>query len=324
MDMNLLVTGATGFIGRHLLRHLARRHPELIVFGVGRDRARLDRCGRLHAAFVPVLAELDEASAPSDIERQLDGRRVDRVIHLASWVATPREDLDGWERLLRSNSLGTIHLWRWIERRPVEDRPDAVISTSSITVYGDPLVQPADEDSPTLPTTFYGLSKLGGELYGAYFAKALGPALVDLRLGYVYGPDDESPKAIYHFIARSRTGAPITITTSPLVYRDYVFVGDVCRVLAQLAIGPPPSSQLINFSAGRGVSLLELARCIQRGTGFQSPIRIAPGRGDFLSGCTVQTVERARQLVGRFTSIDEGVAMTIAGETNPEETNNDC
>jgi nucleoside-diphosphate-sugar epimerase len=316
--MNLLITGVTGFVGCHFLQRLAMHAPATKVFGVARNLEKLEHCGRLYPNFVSVPLELSAAAAPSELAEKLEGRNINGVVHLASWIPAPLEDTARWESLLRSNTLSSIHLWRWIESIPPDRRPDRVLYSSSISVYGDPLLNPASEDSPTLPTAFYGLSKLGGELYGEYFARVLGVALVNLRLGFIYGPNDANPKALYHFIRKARRGEPITITTSPLVYRDYVYVEDVCRLLEQLAFGPKPPSGVINVSAGRGVTLLELATRIRRLTGTFSPIVVTPGEGDFLSGCAVQDVAKARAIIGESTDIGTGLKLTLAAGEDHE------
>lgn len=298
--MRLLVTGVTGFIGRKLLGCLARERPEWTVYGIGRDPGRLARCAAILPGFRPVQCDL--ALHQPDV----DGT-VDAVLHLASWVALPRDDVVGWERLLRANTLGTVHLWRWLEK--ARERPSRVIYASSVAVYGEPRVQPAAEEDAREPSSFYGLSKLGGELYGDYFSAALGVSTVNLRIGYVYGPDDDSGKVVYKWAKAAQTGAPITIGSSPHVFRDYVFVDDVTRVLVALAAAPSPPPGALNLSPGRGITLLQLARTLQRLGGYRASVRMQPVPGDHFGGCVIQSRARFDAVFPEFhfTDLEDGL-----------------
>lgn len=298
--MRLLVTGVTGFIGRRLLRRLAEERPRWTVYGIGRDPARLARC----AAILPGLRAMRCDLETQELE--LDDP-VDVVVHLASWVALPREDSAGWERLLHTNTRGTIRVWRWIQHAAT--RPSAVIHASSVSAYGEPRVQPAAEDDATEPSSFYGLSKLGAELYGNYFSSALGVPTVNLRIGYVYGPEDDSGKVIYKWAAAARTGAPITIGSSPHVFRDYVFVDDVTRVLVELAAAPTLPAAALNVSPGRGITLLQLARTLQRLGSDRAPLHVQPTPGDHFAGCVIQSRARFDALFPgfRFTELEDGL-----------------
>jgi nucleoside-diphosphate-sugar epimerase len=312
----VLVTGVTGFVGRNLVRHLEALDPRPDIVGVGRNMDRLDELAETSARFEAVAADLTDPEAIDRIATAVGGRTVDGVVHLASRVTSPRDDVEECVELLESNGLGTIAVWRLVERLTAVTTVSSVVHASSILVYGQSS-QPAVEDQSLVPTDLYGASKMAGELFAGYFSERLSVPLAVLRLGFVYGPLDGSGKVIYRFADAAARGDDLVIGSDPAVYRDYVHVDDVCRAITRLIDKPSSGRRVVNVSGGRGVTLRELAETARRAGGSIASIREvrpADAGADAFYGCIVADGARCRELLGDTIELRDGLALLMRAD----------
>lgn len=266
---NYLVTGGAGFIGSHLVEHLlANDHAVTVLddFSTGR-REHLPTHARL------ALIEADLLRVGAD---RFSGS-YDGVVHLA---ALPSVN-DSWTDLLRAHKLNLTATLRVIELAQGAGIPRMVYA-SSAAVYGDPLRVPVQEDDTTLPLSPYGLQKLAGEHYGRLLASEGGITFVGLRFFNVFGPRQvaTSPYSgvISKFAAAFRAGESITINGDGSQTRDFVYVTDIVRGIAQaLSLTGLPPFSVCNLGTGRAVSIQELAGIMQKlFPGWQGSIATAP------------------------------------------------
>ena len=244
--MRIAVTGASGFIGGHLIPHLEAAGHQAVPL-------RRDTAG----SFAPSDAKL----APTTTDLADHMRGVDAVIHLAvrqqDSPDTPLADY------LPSNVALTEHLLQAV----VAANVSRFVLASSRLVYPSWINVPATEDCPHPPDTFYGLSKRIGELLVAAYSARHGIRGSALRVAQVFGPGDKGRGVLPRFIETARKGHGLVIAGQGVAVRDFVYVQDVVRAF-RLAVESTGSPPVINIGGGRGYSINELATAVADAAGM--------------------------------------------------------
>jgi UDP-glucose 4-epimerase len=302
------VTGGAGFIGSHVCDRLVERGCRVVVIDDLSSGKRANLAGHLESGAV----ELIVADVAEGLAGPLGDRRPERFIHLAaqvSVVASIERPLDD----VRVNYRGTVQV---LEHARAIGAAKVVFS-SSAAIYGDASVPPVREDAPALPVSPYGIDKYASELMLRYFAEVQKLPTTALRFFNVYGPrqDPSSPYSgvISIFADRARAGRDLTIFGDGEQTRDFVYVGDVARVVVDAAFSEAGSGQVCNVGTGRETTVNELARTIVALCGGTSQIAHAPARaGEILK--SYANVERAAQLFGfrAGTTLSDGLALLVA------------
>jgi UDP-glucose 4-epimerase len=218
MGIKVLVTGGAGFIGSHLVDRLVQEGNQVIV---------IDNLSTGKRKQVNKKAQLYKMDIRSKrIERVFRKERPLIVVHLAAQmnVRLSTEDpvFDA-----EVNILGTLNLLEHAVKHGVRK---VSFASSGGAVYGEQEVFPAAESHRTDPLSPYGISKLAGEKYLAYYTNTTGLRHVVLRFGNVYGPRQE-PEGEAGVIAifsklMLEGGQPIINGTGKQT-RDFVYVDDV-------------------------------------------------------------------------------------------------
>ena len=218
MGIKVLVTGGAGFIGSHLVDRLVQEGNQVIV---------IDNLSTGKRKQVNKKAQLYKMDIRSKrIERVFRKERPLIVVHLAAQMNVrlstedPVFDAD-------VNILGTLNFLEHAVKHGVRK---VSFASSGGAVYGEQEVFPAAESHRTDPLSPYGISKLAGEKYLAYYTNTTGLRHVVLRFGNVYGPRQE-PEGEAGVIAifsklMLEGGQPIINGTGKQT-RDFVYVDDV-------------------------------------------------------------------------------------------------
>ena len=219
MSRTVLVTGATGFVGGHLVRHLARLGwtVRALVRG-GSDTRALDEAGAQR-----VRGSLD------DVEALREGASgADTVLHLAA-LTHARRPAD----LVRANVEGTRNVVRGVNT--ASPRPRRLVYLSSYAACGPARHgRPRRADETPEPVSTYGRTKLQGE---AVIAGELagGTTAAILRAPPVYGPGDKALLPYFRLVKRRLAPAP----AGPELRTHMVYVEDLAAALARAADAPP-------------------------------------------------------------------------------------
>jgi len=222
MGMKVLVTGGAGFIGSHLVDRLVQEGNQVVV---------IDNLSTGKRKQVNKKAQFYKMDIRSKrIERVFRKERPLIVVHLAAQmnVRLSTEDpvFDA-----EVNILGTLNLLEHAVKHGVRK---VTFASSGGAVYGEQEVFPAGESHRTDPMSPYGISKLAGEKYLAYYTNTTGLRHVVLRFGNVYGPRQE-PEGEAGVIAifsklMLEGGQPIINGTGKQT-RDFVYVDDVVEAI---------------------------------------------------------------------------------------------
>jgi len=206
--MRILITGGKGFIGSHCVEHFLEQGDDILV--IDHDRAGI--------YFTPAkYVNLNMAYDVDALEEFLHEYRPEAVIHLAAW-SNVRESMANPSKLFAYNVQATANLVDVLQCCPFVK--SVVFASSSA----------ADE-----PESFYGISKLTGELMLGLFQKMAdwNISCVCLRFGNVYG-ERQNPRhgtLIANGIERLMGGFPIQIYGDGTQQRDYIYVGDIVHAI---------------------------------------------------------------------------------------------
>ena len=218
MGIKVLVTGGAGFIGSHLVDRLVQEGNQVVVID------NLSTGKRKHVNKKAQLYKMDIRS--KRIERVFRKERPLIVVHLAAQMNVrlstedPVFDAD-------VNILGTLNLLEHAVKNGVRK---VSFASSGGAVYGEQEVFPAAESHRTDPLSPYGISKLAGEKYLAYYTNTTGLRHVVLRFGNVFGPrqEPEGEAGVVAIFSKLMLegGQPIINGTGKQT-RDFVYVDDV-------------------------------------------------------------------------------------------------
>jgi nucleoside-diphosphate-sugar epimerase len=248
----VVVTGAAGFIGSHLVDQLL--NDGHVVVGIDRRDPTTDKLAAVnltdamsHPRFTLAAADL----TTDDIDTLLVG--TDTVFHLAAVPGVRPSWGERFPEYLASNVLGTFRLIGACVRNGVR----RVVYASSSSVYG--IVRAASrEHDMTMPASPYGVTKLGAEqMLLAHSRRVDAPfSVIALRYFTVYGPRQRPDMAIARMLAAGLTGRLYTVFGDGSARREFTYVSDVVDATVAAARIPLPSA-VLNVGGGTAVTVTE-------------------------------------------------------------------
>ncbi|MBA3521180.1 MAG: NAD-dependent epimerase/dehydratase family protein [Gemmatimonadales bacterium] len=272
----VVLTGAAGFIGSHLVEALARRGDEVV--GIDNFDPFYPRTMKEHN-----LAEM--GALPGFEFREQDMLDVEAleglltpdtvVVHLAA-KAGVRPSLADPVGYVRANVTGTAAVLEAARRAGVS----RIVFGSSSSVYGDSTPVPFREDAIAIePVSPYAATKRAGELFLGSVAPIYGFKAVSLRFFTVYGPRQRPDLAIRAFTRKMVEGSTITLFGDGSQARDYTYCDDiVAGVVAAIEWTDtmPVGVETFNLGGNRSIPTEAMVAEIARALGIQPRIEWAP------------------------------------------------
>lgn len=299
-DKVILVTGASGFIGAHLVDRLSRISGVRLLL--------LSRQAKQSTQQDVVWLKGDLNQLTEAYWRSQSVNQIDYVFHLGAFTPKTSAEANRINQVIEDNILGTHAL---LESLP--GKIEKLVFSSTLDVYapsenGEVLT----ESSPVAPSTLYGSSKIFCEHLVSAWAKEKGCGYAILRYGHIYGPGEEQYGKLIPVVIRN-----LLANQAPVVHgdgsalRDYLYVGDAVEATVRAAlvegnIGP------INIVRGKSVTLKEVVRLLIRLTGSVKQIELLL---DKPSGHSLRFDSSAMiQVLGNWsmTSLGDGLAAEVA------------
>ncbi len=282
--MRVVVTGAAGFIGSHLVERLLDRGDTVLgldnfdpFYSPLEKRRNLERALR-SPGFE--LAQVDIAD-PRALAAALPDRPFDVVVHLAA-KAGVRPSIEDPLGYARANVLATQALLAETQRRGIR----RFVFASSSSVYGNSGPVPFREDATAVePISPYAATKRAGELLCYTHQRLYGGSMLCLRFFTVYGPRQRPDLAIRKFATLMTAGKPIPLFGAGTTERDYTWIDDIVNgVVAAIDRGAahPTEFEIVNLGGNRVTSLSRLVELLSKAfavepspkTGIGLPARI--------------------------------------------------
>lgn len=289
--MQILVTGASGFLGRHVAREFRERGHEVRGF---------DLAPGSDDGITVVEGDLTDASS---ITEAASG--ADVIVHIG---AIGDVYLAGEQPALAAgvNVLGTANV---IDAALANGA--RVVYASTWEVYGEPTFQPITEDHPTRPDHPYNITKLGGESLLLSATHLRGLSAVALRLGTAYGSGLRPNSVFRIFIDRAMRGETITIQGDGSQGRQFTHASDIARAFA-LAAMSDVSGQAFNVVAPEMTSIRRLAEGVV--SRFPTELTFGPPRPGDVPPALVSP-DRAKAVLGWEATMpfDRGLEELIRG-----------
>jgi GDP-4-dehydro-6-deoxy-D-mannose reductase len=257
--MRVLVTGADGFVGRHLIGQLVEAgHAVTAACRPGAEPATWFRPGWNDLVHVTPF-ELSE----SDSVRAAVSLPHEAVVHLAA-VSTVREAHADPGRAWVVNAAGTARLVdAMLAKRDTDGLDPVLLVVSTCEVYGNGPPSPRVETDSPRPQSPYAASKLGAEVAGLEAWRRAGLRVIVARPFTHTGPGQRPPYVVPSFIERllaAKATASAQVPTGNLEpVRDLLDVRDVVEAYLHLLTGGAPG-ETYNIATGEGISLRELFR----------------------------------------------------------------
>jgi UDP-glucose 4-epimerase len=306
----VLVTGGAGFIGSHVADlFLAKGFAVTVVDDLSTGKRK----------NVPTQAQLVEISVNSkDFADLVRDEGFDVVAHLAGQIDVRKSVADPVADAT-INILGTLNLMEGVKRSKAQTR--VVFTSTGGVLYGDFNTPPNFETYPKDPESPYAIAKLSIEYYLAYYGRVHQQDAIAVRFGNVYGPRQDphgEAGVVAIFCGRILNGRPLTIFGDGLQTRDYVYVGDVARAVWLAATKPLPEkgrldARAFNIGTGKGTSVIEIAKTLQKAAGSNVPVEFAPHRPGEQQESFVDA-GKASELLGWVpeVALADGLAKTYA------------
>lgn len=253
--MAVWITGAAGFIGRHLVRHLASGGAQVAGLDLAECPAPLS--GHISAWQTGALAPAQFASL---------ARRTgipETVYHLAGGSSVGAS-IEAPYRDFASTVDGTAALLDWVRVSAAGSR---IVIVSSAAVYGDLHAGPISEDAAIAPFSPYGAHKYAMETICRGWAGCFGLNIATARLFSVYGPG-LAKQLLWDLCCKLNAGTPqVVLGGTGTELRDWTHISDVVRALAYAVRFASPEVPTINAGTGAGSSVAQVAELVVRALG---------------------------------------------------------
>jgi NAD dependent epimerase/dehydratase len=306
---SVLVTGAGGFIGSHLVERLVAEGATVRAFV--RYTSRGDP-GML-TLIPPESLEKVEVIAGDlrDLPAMLEASRgVDTILHLGALIAIPYSYLHPTE-VVESNVIGTLNMLLAACQNGVR----RMVHTSTSEVYGTALRVPIDEDHPLQGQSPYSASKIGADKLAESFYRSYNLPVVTLRPFNTYGPRQSARAVIPTIISQALTRDTIELGSLE-TKRDFTFVTDTVNGFLCAAQTPGVEGETFNLGVGSEITVGELAQTIIELVGRPVEIkvdenRLRPSKSEVMRLLSNNSRAKARLGWAPQVEIREGLARTI-------------
>lgn len=269
-NKKILVTGADGFIGSHLVEHLAAQGHDVRAFVLYNS---VGSHGWLDSAQLPASVEFvagDIRDAQS-VRAAVQGCQV--VLHLAALISIPYS-YRAPESYLDTNVRGTMNVLQAAR----DLRVDRVVHTSTSEVYGTARFVPITEEHPLQGQSPYSASKIAADQMATAYFSSFGVPVAIMRPFNTYGPRQSARAVIPTVISQIAAGTRTLRLGALHPTRDFNYVGDTVRAFVATAEADSAVGEVINVGSNFEISVGDAARLIAEVMGVRVTVELDEGR----------------------------------------------
>ncbi len=306
----VVVTGAGGFIGSHLV--------EKLIADGAQVRAMLRYTSRGQRGCLDLLpdASLESIAITMGDVRDFDAvrevmRGADAVFHLAALIGIPYS-YEHPQETIDTNIIGTSNVLIAARELGTVER---VVLTSTSEVYGSALRVPMDEDHPLQAQSPYSATKIAGDALGLSFHRSFGMPVTIVRPFNAYGPRQSARAVIPAIISQAVAGKTLQLGTLETT-RDFTFAEDTARGFLAVGGADAALGEVVNLGSGKEVSIRDIVRKVGEITGAELVVeddeqRMRPAKSEVSR--LLSDSSKAERLAGwrAEVSLDDGLRRTV-------------
>ncbi|SKB35138.1 UDP-glucuronate 4-epimerase [Parapedobacter luteus] len=293
--MNVLVTGAAGFIGFHLVRMLLDEGHRVVgldnindYYDVKLKYARLASCGirqvdlpadqlvqsETHENYHFVKADI---AGMEQLEPLFRNQHFDAVLHMAAQVGV-RYSLENPQAYTHSNLIGFINILECCRHYNVGH----LIYASSSSIYGlNNKIPFSEADRVDQPVSLYAATKRSNELAAYSYSHLYGLKTTGLRFFTVYGPWGRPDMAMFLFVDAILKGKPLKVFNNGNLARDFTYIDDIVGGIKLVLNNKNhamdlPKNAVYNIGNSKSVKLLDFIEAIEKHTGKKAVKELLP------------------------------------------------
>lgn len=347
--MKILVTGASGFIGYHVMKRLVERGDDVLgldsintyydvslkfdrlrqlgftVSGIAPDESHpeyvLESTRYPNARFVQLRLEDEEA-----MRNLFETERFDRVVHLAAQAGV-RYSIEHPRTYIDSNIIGFFHIIEACRHTEVAH----LVYASSSSVYGMNTRQPfSTRDNVDHPISLYAASKKSNELMAHTYSHLFGVPTTGLRFFTVYGPWGRPDMALFLFTKAILEDREIDVYNYGKMKRDFTYIDDITGGVVSVLDNPPsgisrwnsdepePNTssapyRIYNIGNNSPVDLMYFVREIEKNLGKQAQKRMLPMQAGDVPSSHADVSDLVADLGYQpHTTVEEGIRSFVA------------
>jgi UDP-glucuronate 4-epimerase len=322
--MRILVTGAAGFIGFHLVRRLVGRGDDVVgidnlnaYYEVELKEARLRQ---LSAGQAPAAAPARGAGDPgkfaflkadiadrSAMEVAFASSRFDAVVNLAAQAGV-RYSLENPHAYVDANVAGFLNILEGVRRCGTGH----LVYASTSSVYGTNRELPFAETQRTdTPVSLYAATKKANEVMAHSYAHLFKFPATGLRFFTVYGPWGRPDMALFKFTKGILAGEAIPVFNQGKMVRDFTYIDDIVEGIVRV-IDRPSGYRLFNIGNNKRVELMAYIQAIEKATGKKAVLDLQPMQAGDVEATEADTTA-LREATGfrPDTPVEEGVRRFV-------------
>lgn len=309
-DRSVLVTGAGGFIGSHLVETLAQQGAKVRALVRYNSRGDIGLLRFLNSDYSHnveiVMGDLRDTSAVLNAMSNCE-----IVFHLGALIAIPYSYVHPRE-VIETNVMGTLNV---LEAARIT-KPSRVIHTSTSEVYGTAKSIPINEGHPLQGQSPYSASKIGADKIVESYYRSYELPVVTVRPFNTYGPRQSTRAVIPTIITQALTKDSIKLGELSST-RDFTFVDDTVRGFLCAAEAKAIEGREINLGSKQEISVGDLAKAIIRMIGREVEVicednRLRPTKSEVFRLYADNSLAYQVMNWQPLTSLDEGLAKTIS------------
>lgn len=309
-EMKLLVTGADGFIGSHLVEELVKRGYQVKAFVYYNS---FNTWGWLDTLPTEIMKNVEvfqgDIRDPNGVEEAVKG--VDAVFHLAALIAIPFS-YHSPDTYVDTNIKGTLNVLQAARKHNI----GRVIVTSTSEVYGTAQYVPIDEKHPFQGQSPYSATKIGADRLAESFYRSFGLPVTIARPFNTYGPRQSARAVIPTIITQLLAGKTEIKLGSLTPTRDFNYVKDTVNGFISIYESDKTVGEEINIATQKEISIGQLAEELIRQINPEAHIicdeeRLRPEKSEVnrLLGCN-EKIMRLTEWKPQY-SLEEGLRLTI-------------